>query len=295
VSLLGLPSRHDGDIQLLTELLSIPTSDWYAPLNVSPQRKKEKVFGALLRHLEMLARQRPVLVVYEDVHWIDASSRELLDMIVDRVTTLPVLLIITYRPEFTPRWIGRPHVSLLSLSRLAQRQRAEMIVRVTGGKTLPKEIATQIIERTDGVPLFVEELTKAVVESGMLADAGDHYAVTGPSTPLEIPTTLHASLMARLDRLAPVRELAQIGAAIGREFSYPLLSAVAQQPDDRLTKALDQLIRSELLFSRGEPPEAVYTFKHALVQEAAYASLLRERRRQLHGRIAHWGVSGLFS
>jgi tetratricopeptide (TPR) repeat protein len=198
---------------------------------------------------------------------------------------LRVLVIITFRPEFQPRWVGRPHVTLLSLRRLAPRQRAEMITRVTGGKALPKEIADQIIDRTDGVPLFIEELTKSVVESGLVREAGDHFAVAGPAAPLAIPTTLHASLLARLDRLAPTREVAQIGAALGRSFSYELISAVAQMPQHKLDNALEQLVDAELIFQRGISPDSEYTFKHALVQDAAYSTLLRSRRQQIHARI----------
>jgi tetratricopeptide (TPR) repeat protein len=196
------------------------------------------------------------------------------------------LLIITFRPEFTALWTGRPRVSLLTLNRLEPRQRAKMIAGVTGGKALPKEIAAQIIERTDGVPLFVEELTKAVVESGMLTDAGDHYATAGPTPTLAIPATLQASLLARLDRLAPVREVAQIGAALGRQFSHELIAAVAPMPPAQLDDALAQLVGAELIHRRGTPPDAEYTFKHALVQDAAYSTLLRSRRQQLHAHIA---------
>jgi predicted ATPase len=197
-----------------------------------------------------------------------------------------LLLLVTARPEFTPPWPAEAHVTTLPLARLGRREGMTLVERSAGGKALPAEILEQILARTDGVPLFLEELTKTIIESGLLREEDGHYALDGALPPLAIPTTLHDSLMARLDRLAPVREVAQIGAAIGREFSYPLLSAVAHQPDDRLTEALDRLVRSELVFGRGEPPEAVYTFKRALVQEAAYASLLRERRRTLHARIA---------
>ena len=172
-------------------------------------------------------------MVWEDVHWSDPTTRELLDLLIDRVPTLRVLVILTFRPEFTPPWIGRPHVTMLTLNRLPRRQRAEMIAHVTGGKALPKEIADQIVERTDGVPLFIEELTKTVVESGIVTEAGDHYAVAGPMAPLAIPTSLHASLLARLDRLAPTREVAQIGAALGRSFSHELISAVAGMPQQQ--------------------------------------------------------------
>jgi predicted ATPase len=220
------------------------------------------------------------------VHWIDPTSLELLDLTVDRVPSLPVLLIITFRPEFTPPWVGRPQVTLLSLSRLSWRQRTEMLSRLTGGKALPREVADQIVDRTDGVPLFIEELTKTVVESGELADVGDRYTLTRSLSPLAIPATLHASLLARLDRLAPVREVAQIGAALGRQFSHELISAVAAMPQKQLDDALTQLVSAELVFRRGTPPDAEYTFKHALVQDAAYSTLLRGRRQQLHARIA---------
>ena len=223
-------------------------------------------------------------MVFEDVHWSDPTTRELLDLLVDRVPALRVLVIMTFRPEFTPPWVGRPHVTMLTLNRLPVRRRAEMIAHVTGGKALPREIADQIIDRTDGVPLFIEELTKTVVESGIVTEAGDHYALKGPVVLLAIPTTLHGSLLARLDRLAPTRELAQIGAALGRQFSHELISAVAEMPAHRLDDALAQLVRAELIFQRGTPPDAEYAFKHELVQDAAYSTLLRSRRRQIHAR-----------
>jgi predicted ATPase len=271
---------------LIADLLGVPTDDRYPPLNLTPQKRKEKTLRALLAQLEGLAARQPVLMVFEDAQWIDRTSRESLDLTVDRVPTLPILLIITYRPEFAPPWVGRPHVTLLSLSRLPPRQRAEMIVRVTRGKALPKEVADQIIDRTDGVPLFVEELTKAVVESGVLTDAGDRYTLAGPLPPLAIPTSLQASLLARLDRLAPAREAAQIAAALGRRFSHELISAVAPTPQPELDSALAQLVSAELIFRRGTPPDAEYTFKHALVQDAAYSTLLRSRRQSIHARIA---------
>jgi len=227
-----------------------------------------------------------VLMLFEDAHWGDPTSLELLDLIIDRVPALPLLLIVTFRPEFIAPWTGRPCVTSLSLSRLAPRQRAEMIAGVTGGKTLPKEVADQIIDRTDGVPLFVEELTKAVVESGILTDMGDCYTTVGPVPALAIPASLQASLLARLDRLAPVRDVAQIGAALGRQFSHELIGAVAAMPQPKLDDALSQLVGAELIYRRGTPPDAEYTFKHALVQDAAYSTLLRSRRQQLHARIA---------
>jgi class 3 adenylate cyclase/tetratricopeptide (TPR) repeat protein len=271
---------------LLADLLSIPTDNRYPPLNLTPQKRKEKTLQAMLAQIEGLAARQPVLMVWEDIHWSDPTTREALDLLVDRVSTLRVLVVLTYRPEFTPPWIGRPHVSLLTLNRLPPRQRAQMIGHMTGGKALPKEIADQIVDRTDGVPLFIEELTKTVVESGILREAGDHFAVAGHVAPLAIPTSLHASLLARLDRLAPTREIAQIGAALGRSFSHELISAVAQMPQQKLDEALEQLVKAELIFRRGTPPEAEYTFKHALVQDAAYSTLLRGPRQALHRRTA---------
>ncbi len=271
---------------LLAALLSLPAGERYPPLNLTPQKQKEKTLQALVAQVEGLAARQPVLMLFEDAQWSDPTSLELFDLIIDRVPALRILLIVTFRPEFAPPWTGRPHVTSLGLSRLAPRQRAEMIAGVTGGKALPEEIAEQIIDRTDGVPLFVEELTKAVVESGILTDTGDHYTAAGPVTPLAIPASLQASLLARLDRLAPVREVAQIGAALGRQFSHELIGAVAPMPQPQLDDALAQLVSAELIYRRGTPPDAEYTFKHALVQDAAYSTLLRSRRQQLHAHIA---------
>ena len=233
--------------------------------------KKERTLQALLRQLEGLARQQPVVMVFEDAHWIDPTSRELLDLAVERVRTLPALLIVTFRPEFQPPWTGQPQVSMLALNRLDRHDRTVLVEQVAGGKLLPTEVINQIADRTDGVPLFIEELTKSVLESGVQT--------------VGIPTTLYDSLMARLDRLASVRRLAQIGSAIGRDFSYPLLQAISGLPEDELRPALARLVDSELVFQRGAPPDAVYSFKHALVQDAAHDSLLRNVRRQLHAQI----------
>ena len=285
-ALLARSNAGAEEIGFIAERLSIRTGDKYRLPDLTPQRRKEKTLEALLAQLTRLAAWQPVLMLFEDVHWIDPTSLELLTLAVARASQLPLLLLVTARPEFTPPWPGEAHVTTLPLARLGRREGATLVERSAGGKALPAEILEQILARTDGVPLFLEELTKTIIESGLLREEDGHYALDGALPPLAIPTTLHNSLMARLDRLAPVREVAQIGAAVGREFTYRLLSAVAQQPDERLTEALDRLVRAELVFGRGEPPEAVYTFKHALVQEAAYASLLRERRRQLHARIA---------
>jgi class 3 adenylate cyclase/predicted ATPase len=271
---------------LLADLLSIPPGDRYPPLDLTPQQRKEKTLQALLARVERSAVREPVLLVVEDMHWCDPTTQQLLDQIIDQAPAWRVLVIVTFRPEFAPPWLGRPHVSILNLNRLPPRYGAEMIAHVTGGRALPKEISEQIIDRTDGVPLFIEELTKTVVESGLLEEAGDGYAVTGSLAPLAIPTTLHGSLLARLDRLAPTREVAQIGAALGRHFSHELIGAVADMPEAQLAEALSQLVHAQLIFQHGTPPDAEYTFKHALVQDAAYGTLLLSRRRQLHARIA---------
>jgi class 3 adenylate cyclase/predicted ATPase len=285
-ALLARADTPDADVAFLADLLSLPGLKHYPVPNLSPQRKKERTLEALLRRLDGSARRQPVMMIFEDAHWIDPTSRELLDVAVERVSRLPVLLIITFRSEFQPPWIGQPHVTLLALNRLDRRDRTALVAQIAGGKTLPDEVVAQIVERTDGVPLFVEELTKSVLESGLLREEGDHYVLDGPLPSLLIPTSLHASLMARIDRLASVRYLAQIGAAIGRWFRYTLIRAVSGLPDDELQGALAQLVASELVYQSGAPPDAVYTFKHALVQEAAYGSLLRNSRQQLHARIA---------
>ncbi|RUW71071.1 MULTISPECIES: AAA family ATPase [unclassified Mesorhizobium] len=276
------------DAPLLSAFLSLPVGSRYAPLNLSPQRQKELTLKALIRQLVGLAARQPVLLVFEDIHWIDPTSLELLDRLVPQIPRLAVLAIFSFRPEFEPRWIGHPRVTSLALNRLSHRQGAALVERLTGGKALPGGLLEQMVAKTDGVPLFLEEVTKAVIESDVLTDEGDRYALSGPLPPLAIPATLQDSLVARLDRLVtPAREVAQIGAAIGREFSYELLAAVAQREERELQGALDQLISAELVIARGRPPHATCIFKHALVGDAAYATLLRSRRQQLHTRIAH--------
>jgi class 3 adenylate cyclase len=273
-------------VPLIADLLSIPTGERYPALALTPQKRKEKTLRALVVQAEGLAVRQPVLMIFEDVHWSDPTTRELLDLLIERAQAVPLLVIITFRPEFSPPWIGRPHVTMLTLNRLPRRQRAEMIAHVAGSKGLPKEIADQIVDRTDGVPLFIEELTKTVLESDIVVETGDHYAVKRSVAPLAIPATLYASLLARLDRLASTREVAQIGAAFGRQFSHKLINAVAAAPQQEIDDALAQLVSAELIFRRGTPPDAEYTFKHALVRDAAYSTLLRSRRQHIHGRIA---------
>jgi class 3 adenylate cyclase/predicted ATPase len=275
----------DEMVPLIAALLLVPAGERYPPLALTPQEQKARLFAALLAQLEGLAAQKPVLMILEDAHWLDPTSLELFSLTVDRLARLRVLLVVTYRPEFTPPWGGQPHVTTLTLNRLGRRHGAALIESVTHGRPLPVMVIEQILARTDGVPLFVEELTKAVLESGLLEDQGDRYALVGGLPPLAIPSTLHDSLLARLDRLAPVKEVAQIGAAIGREFSHELLAAVAPLGDRELRDAVSRLVEAELIFRRGTPPQATYTFKHALVQDAAYQSLLKSRRQQLHARI----------
>jgi class 3 adenylate cyclase/predicted ATPase len=274
------------DIGLYAALLSIPPEGLYAPPDLAPQRQKELTIDALVRQLLALSQTRPVLFVLEDVHWIDPTTLELVNRTIRSIKTASVLFLLTFRPDFIPPWLGQPHVTMLQLEKLSRDQAGAMVLGVTGGKKIPAEVYDQIISKTDGVPLFIEELTKAVLESGLLRDAGDRYVIDGPLPPLAIPTTLYDSLMARLDRHAPIKEIAQIGAVLGREFSYHLIAAVAPTSTAFLQAALTQLTAAELIFERGERPDSTYTFKHALVQDAAYESLLRSKRQQLHKRIA---------
>ena len=278
--------RPEQVIPPFAALLSVPTDERYPPLDLSAQRRKQRTLEALVDRLAALAAREPVLALFEDAHWLDPSTLELLDLIVERVRGLPVLVIVTFRPEFTPPWPGQAHVTQLVLNRLGREQNAAMVEGLSGGKPLPSEVLDQIVARTDGVPLFVEELTRTVLESSLLIDAGDRWELAGPLPELAIPATLQDSLMARLDRLAPVKEVAQLGAVIGREFGHELLAAVSPLSEAQLGAALDQLVQSELIFRRGARPDATYSFKHALVQDAAYQSLLRSRRQQLHAKIA---------
>jgi class 3 adenylate cyclase/predicted ATPase len=285
-ALLARAAPPDEDVAFLADLMSLPASERHPLPSLTPQRKKERTLEALIRQLAGLTRRQPVIMVFEDAHWIDPTSRELLDLAVERVRTLSVLLIVTFRPEFQPPWIGQPQVTMLALNRLDRRDRTNLVEQIAGGKALPDDVIDQIVERTDGVPLFVEELTKSVLESGLLREEVDRYVLDRARPPFAIPTSLHASLLARLDRLASVRHVAQIGAAIGREFPYTLLRAVSRLPEDELQSSLGRLVASELVFQRGTPPDAVYSFKHALVQDAAHGSLLRNTRQQLHTHIA---------
>ena len=270
------------DAALIAEMLSLPNDGRCPTLELAAPQRRQKTLEALTAQLEALSRSNPVLMIFEDVHWSDPTSLEALGRTVGRIRTLSALLIVTYRPEFAPPWIGQPHVTALTINRLEDWEIAAMIDIVTGNKPLPASIRLDIIERTDGIPLFVEEMTKAVLEA---ESQGDTTAAVPPSA-LGVPASLHASLMARLDRLGSAKDVAQIGAAIGREFAHPLLAAVVAEPEAKLQSALDRLITAGLLFRQGAPPHATYLFKHALVQDAAYGTLLREPRRALHARIA---------
>jgi class 3 adenylate cyclase len=270
---------------LFAEMLSLPNDGRYPALELTPDQRRQGTLKALTSRLAGLASQNPVLMIVEDVHWTDPTSLEVFGRTVDQIKTLPVLLTVTFRPDFSPPWVGQSHVMSLTLNRLGEREATAIITRLVGNKELPADVMAEIVERTDGIPLFVEEMTKAVLEA---ESEGAAWRTVGavPSPALAVPASLYASLMARLDRLGPAKEVAQIGAAIGRSFSHELISAVAQMPKQKLDEALEQLVAAELIFRRGMPPDAEYTFKHALVQDAAYSTLLRSRRQQIHARIA---------
>ena len=270
---------------LIAAMMSLPL-DRYPALRLSPQKQKELTIEALADQVIGLSRRQPLLMVFEDAHWADPTTLETLAAVIDRLQDASILLLITFRPEFEPPWSGYGRLTTITLNRLSRRHGQAMVERVTGGKPLPDVVLDQILAKADGVPLFVEELTKTVLEAGCLKDADDHYALDGPLPPLAIPMTLQDSLLARLDRHGAVKEIAQIGACIGREFDYELLAAVSPLRDDDLRDALRQLVQSELAFERGAPPTATYLFKHALVQDAAYATLLKSRRQHVHASIA---------
>jgi class 3 adenylate cyclase/predicted ATPase len=273
-------------VSLWAALLSISVSDQHPPLELTPPRQKERTFEAILALLLAVAAEQPLLLIIEDLHWADPSTLEFVDFVFSPVSAAAILMLMTSRPEFRPPWAQRSHMTYLSLNRVTRRQTELMVERVTGGKRLPAEVLKHIVANTDGVPLFVEELTRMVLESDLLRDQGDRYELTGPLPPLAIPSTLQDSLMARLDRLAMVKDVAQVGAALGRTFSYELLRAIASMDETTLQRALAKLGESELLHQRGVPPDATYIFKHALIQETAYQSMLVSRRQHLHRKIA---------
>jgi TOMM system kinase/cyclase fusion protein len=273
-------------VPLFAALLSLPLPDRYPPLTLTPQRQRQKTLEAVVGTLLAMAARQPVLFSIEDLHWADPSTLEALSLVMDQTPTARLLIVLTGRPEFHPPWAMRAHLTHLTLSRLPRSQVEVMVERVAGGKTLPAEVIQQVVAKTDGVPLFIEELTKMVLESDLLHEREDAYELLGPLPALAIPATLHDSLMARLDRLAPVKAVAQQGATLGRTFSYELLQAVSSLDDAALQPALARLVEAELLYQRGKPPLATYVFKHALVQEEAYQSLLKSTRQYHHQRIA---------
>jgi predicted ATPase len=273
-------------VPLLAALLSVPLAERYAPLDWSPQKQRQKTYEALVAWLLAEAERQPVLAVWEDLHWADPTTLEWLGLVLDQTPTALLCVLLTYRPEFPLPWAPRSYITQLTLSRLPRPQVEELLQRITGGKRLPAEVVRQIVAKTDGVPLFVEELTKAVLEAGWLQEREDRYELTGPLPPLAIPTTLQDALRARLDRLTDGKAVAQLGAVLGRTFSYELLRAVSPLNELVLWRGLVQLVQAEVLYQRGMPPQATYTFKHALLQEAAYQSLLRSTRQQYHLRTA---------
>jgi predicted ATPase len=275
--LLGRTSTAIEDAALFADMLSLPNDGRYPALELTPQKRRQRTLETLISQLAALAAQQPVLMIFEDVHWSDPTSLELLGRTVDRIKTPPALLIVTFRPEFVAPWVGEAHVTSLTINRLGERDAAAIIARLVGNKGLSGDVMAEIVERTDGIPLFVEEMTKAVLEAES-EDAALRTVAAIPSPALAVPATLHASLMARLDRLGAAKEVTQIGGAIGREFSHSLLAAVAGKPEAELGSALDPLTAAGLLSRQGMPPHATYLFKHALVQDAAYGTLLRERR-----------------
>jgi predicted ATPase len=271
-------------LPLVAALLSLQTEGKYPPIELAPRRQKERTLQALADQLAQVATCKPVLLVFEDAQWIDPTSLEFLGLLIDRLASLPVLVVVTFRPEFKAPWAARPHVTGVPLDRMGQRDSA-IIAQSVSKKTLPAEVLDRIVTKTDGVPLFVEELTKAVLELGFLRDTGNSYELDHPLPPLAIPASLHESLLARLDRLGPAKEVAQIAACIGREFSREVLSAVVALSSNELQIALGQLVASGLVLPDGRRLEARYTFKHALLRDAAYGTLLRSRRQTLHGLI----------
>jgi class 3 adenylate cyclase/predicted ATPase/ABC-type lipoprotein export system ATPase subunit len=271
---------------LLAALLSIPTNGRYKPLALSPQQQKDATVAALTSHLLGQAREQPLLIAIEDAHWIDPTSREVLDLLVEKVQDAAALVIITGRAEFQPSWKAHAHITILMLNRLSPHLRSTLVERIVGHRELPKEVVDDIIVKTDGVPLFVEELTKAVLESDVLKESQGRYVLSGPWRQLAIPATLTDSLMARLDRMGPSKKIAQIGATIGREFSYELLCAVASLPEVQVEAALSHLEDAGLIVRFGFPPDALYSFRHVMIQNAAHDSLLNSERRRLHALIA---------
>lgn len=289
----GYKSHSRELLPLFASLMSVPLPEGrgFAPLDLTPEQLKERTEDVLVALALEEAERQPVLEVWEDVHWADPSTLDLLGQLIEQAPTAPLLIVLTYRPEFVPRWPSRSHVMPLTLNRL-ERPQIEILASQLAGRPLPIEVIEHIVQKTDGVPLFVEEMTKAVLGSNVLRVEGDRYALTGPLSEISIPASLHESLMARLDRLPTVREVAQLGAVLGREFAYEMLRAIAAIEEPKLRDGLGRLVEAELLYQRGRPPRSRYIFKHALIQDAAYQSLLRRTRQQYHRQVAELIESG---
>jgi class 3 adenylate cyclase/tetratricopeptide (TPR) repeat protein/ABC-type transport system involved in cytochrome c biogenesis ATPase subunit len=281
----ALLGKEPATLKLIAALMGLDGTVRYGALDLSPAQQRAQTMQALAKLLVRQAAQKPVLLVYEDLHWIDPTSLELLEILLDAIADQPIMILATARPTFEYGFGGHPIVTRFALNRLGKDQIGVIVAKLTGGKALPGEIMEIIARRTDGVPLFVEELTKTILESGALKEDGERFVLNGPLSTIAIPATLHDSLMARLDRLQPIKEVAQTAACIGREFSHRLLAQIARLPEPELASALDGLIGAELIYRRGLPPEAIYLFKHALVRDAAYESQLKEKRRAIHARI----------
>jgi len=274
-------------VPLFAPLLSLPIpEDTYPPLQLSPQRQRQKMLETIVAILQEDAERHPVLFILEDLHWTDPTTLELLNLLIDQTPTASLLVLLTCRPYFQPGWHHRSYLTEITVNRLAHAQVEQIVTGMTDGKTLPQEVLVQIVEKTDGVPLFVEEMTKAILESGQLKTVDGHYELTGSFSTFAIPATLQDSLMARLDRLVTAKGIAQLAAVIGRQFAYPLLQMVSQVDEITLQRELGRLVEAELVYQRGVPPQATYTFKHALIQDTAYQSLLRSTRQQYHLHIA---------
>jgi len=278
--------RPEADVRFIASILSIPCPDANPAASMTPRRLKDEIIRSLVELMESIARIEPSLMLVEDVHWADPTTLVVLDRLIQRLQETSLLVLITHRPEFPQRWMAYPNVTQVNLSRLNRDQSAAIIAKIAGGKTIPEDLLQQIVDKTDGVPLFVEELTKSILESGEIRDDGDRYKYAGGAARVTIPETLRDSLMARLDRAGPAKKIAQIGAAIGRQFRYELISAVAGMSSADLDGRLALLAESGLAYRTGDHSHPVYVFKHALVQDVAYESLLKSTRQQLHGRIA---------
>jgi predicted ATPase len=274
-------------VQLFAPLFLLPLpEDRYPALNLSPQRMRQRTLEALVVMLLELAEHQPVIFILEDLHWTDPTTLELLNLVIEQIPTASMLVLLTCRPHFQPAWHHRSYLSEITVNRLSHAQVEQIVTGMTEGKTFPAEVLAQIIEKTDGVPLFVEELTKAILESGQLQALHRHYELTGSLAPFAIPATLQDSLMARLDRLVSAKGIAQYAAVIGRQFPYALLQAVSQLDASTLQRELGRLVEAEIVYQRGVPPQATYMFKHALIQDAGYHSLLKSTRQYYHHQIA---------